>query len=151
MAYTLTEKLWYTADKSKAVKDGDLKAAFLIGPKGFVISDNEAERLSLVKPVEPENNPVEGSSVFSQIKLANGESVVDETNEDDSTDSKSGDENTTVEGDQTDDQETAAEGEGETVKGEESKENKAVLPPENKRQKAKPRTKRKPVTTKKGS
>ena len=126
MAYTLKEKLWYTADKGKAVKGGDLKAAFLIGPKGFVISDDEAARLGLIKAINHENT-TEGSSVFNQINLANGESVVDETNGDDPT-----------EDDSTDSEETAVEGEGDPVTSEKSeeepKDNKAIMKPENKRQ-----------------
>lgn len=49
MAYTLTEKLWYTADRSRVVPDGDPEAAFLLGPAGHLITDEEAIRLGLVK------------------------------------------------------------------------------------------------------
>jgi hypothetical protein len=45
--YTLTEKLWYTADMNAVVKDGDPKAAFLLGLPGHMIDDDEAERLGL--------------------------------------------------------------------------------------------------------
>lgn len=45
--FTLTERLWYTADKTAVVSDGDLKAAFLLGVEGSQISDEEATRLGL--------------------------------------------------------------------------------------------------------
>lgn len=48
MSYALTERLWYTADKSRVVKDGDVAAAFLLGGPGQVIDMAEAERLGLV-------------------------------------------------------------------------------------------------------
>lgn len=47
MAYLLTKKLWYTADRKTAVPDGDPRAAFLLGPAGLEISDAEAARLGL--------------------------------------------------------------------------------------------------------
>lgn len=55
MAYTLTEKLWYTADHSRVVPDGDPEAAFLLGPAGHIISDEEAARLGLKGKPAPKN------------------------------------------------------------------------------------------------
>ncbi len=58
MAYVLTERLWYTADKSRVVKDGDVAAAFLLGGPGQVIDMAEAERLGLVTEPEKGKKPV---------------------------------------------------------------------------------------------
>lgn len=55
MTVTLTRRLWYTADRSQVVPDGDTRAAFLLGPAGAAISDEEAARLGL-KGTEPPLN-----------------------------------------------------------------------------------------------
>lgn len=57
MTYVLTERLWYTADKSRAVKEGDSAAAFLLGGPGQVIDMAEAERLGLVDAPEKGKKP----------------------------------------------------------------------------------------------
>ena len=43
-------RLWLTADKSKAVEDGDPRAAFLLCTPGRSIPRPQAEALGLVKP-----------------------------------------------------------------------------------------------------
>lgn len=55
MAYILTEKLWYTADRKSVVPDGDPRAAFLLGCAGLDIPDAEAERLGLKGDAPAEN------------------------------------------------------------------------------------------------
>lgn len=45
----LDRKLWLTADKSRAVEDGDPAAAFLLGTAGTDVPDDEADRLG-IKP-----------------------------------------------------------------------------------------------------
>ena len=57
MTYQLTERLWYTADKSRVVPDGDRAAAFLLGGPGQVIEMAEAERLGLVDKPEKGEKP----------------------------------------------------------------------------------------------
>jgi len=83
MAYILTEKLWYTADRKTAVSDGDPRAAFLIGPAGRELSDDEARRLGL-KSKQPQENkkkqtpPNKGVSFPPAVKGSEGEpSAVD--------------------------------------------------------------------------
>jgi hypothetical protein len=44
----LTRKMWLTAEKDRAVEDGDESAAFLLGGPGDEISKSEAERLGLL-------------------------------------------------------------------------------------------------------
>lgn len=51
--FTLDRKLWFTQDMKHVVEDGDLKAAYLLGPAGAEIPMREAIRLGLVeKPSE---------------------------------------------------------------------------------------------------
>lgn len=46
---------WYwTADRSRLVKEGDQEAAFLAYPHGTEISDGEAERVGLGQPAVAE-------------------------------------------------------------------------------------------------
>jgi len=44
----LTERLYLTEDKNSVVKEGDERAAFLLGVPGTKISDKEAKRLGLL-------------------------------------------------------------------------------------------------------
>lgn len=67
--YTATERLWLTADRKSVVKDGDLKAAFLLVIPGGQLSDAEASQYGLnVAKAEPpaenkaENAPAENKS-----------------------------------------------------------------------------------------
>ena len=54
--HTLDRKLWLTPDKDRVVEDGDPEAAFLLGNEGTEVSDDEAERLGLIKAAkEPAN------------------------------------------------------------------------------------------------
>lgn len=45
--YALKERLWLTADRDKAVKDGDPDAAFLLGNEGDEIPAEQAKDLGL--------------------------------------------------------------------------------------------------------
>lgn len=47
--FELTETLYLTEDRKKAVKEGDKAAAFLLGVKGSKITDTAAEKLGLKK------------------------------------------------------------------------------------------------------
>jgi hypothetical protein len=47
MAYTVSRRLFHTADKSRVVAEGDPEARFLAFPSGTEISDDEAERLGI--------------------------------------------------------------------------------------------------------
>lgn len=73
MAYQLTEKLWYTADKKSVVPDGDPRAAFLLGLPGRLIGDDEAVRLGLVanEPKPTEEKAAEPAANKAKRKPAN--------------------------------------------------------------------------------
>lgn len=78
MAHILTEKLWYTADKSAVVPDGDPRAAFLLGCAGLDIPDAEAERLGLKGATPPANKAMTppankgGFSFAPEVKESEG-------------------------------------------------------------------------------
>jgi len=55
----LTEKLWLTDDRKTVVKDGDKRAAFLLGLAGQEISDKHAKQLGLVPGAELKHAPVD--------------------------------------------------------------------------------------------
>lgn len=76
------ERLWLTADKSRAVKDGDPEARFLLCAPGQQISKADAERYGLLakeaKPEPPEASGVEvdpASPIPGTIEEAEGEPV----------------------------------------------------------------------------
>jgi hypothetical protein len=71
--HKLTARTWLTADRSRAVPDGDPDAAYLLGAEGAEIDTAEAQRLGLtaskaqadapaIKAVDhaPENKAVAG-------------------------------------------------------------------------------------------
>ena len=77
MAHILTEKLWYTADKSPVVPDGHPDAAFLLGTAGYDIPDAEAERLGLKGATPPANKKMpapenKGFSFPPEVKDSEG-------------------------------------------------------------------------------
>lgn len=52
--WTADRKLWLTADRKKAVADGDARAAFLLCGSGQSIPRAQAEALGLMASSEPE-------------------------------------------------------------------------------------------------
>jgi hypothetical protein len=54
----LTEKLYLTEDRKSVVRDGDKRAAFLLGVAGTKIRDTDAKRLGLLPEPEAVINQV---------------------------------------------------------------------------------------------
>lgn len=80
--FELKETLWLTADRRKAVKDGDKDAAFLLGRAGTKITDLAAEKLGLKKsepgsvanrdPVVTHRDAIESRNEAAKIATQDG-------------------------------------------------------------------------------
>lgn len=57
----LDRKLWLTAEKDRVVEDGDIEAAFLYGPEGYLVPKDEAKQLgALPKKSERQRRKITG-------------------------------------------------------------------------------------------
>ena len=59
----LDRKLWYTADRSRVVEDGDPRAASLLGTAGKEVELEEAIRVKLVRRKTKESSEIEAGEV----------------------------------------------------------------------------------------
>lgn len=69
----LKERLWWTQDKKNIVKDGDPRAAFLLGAPGQTISDAIAKQYSIINGMLQKQGPIPINKMSKPPKNKKGE------------------------------------------------------------------------------